>query len=220
MHPFPKSALAILIFASILVATACGSSSAQIRLLNAFPSQSSLDMLIDSKSTATAVAYAAASGYSSVSPGSRHLQIEATGTSTVLADQTISLGSGTSSTVLATNSGTTVLTDSNTTPASGNFTIRVINASSTLGTADIYIVSSGTDISTVSPNYSSVAFASATGYSSLTPGSYQVIFTLPGQKFASISSSPTSFSSGQVRTVAGLDGQNGGFTMAVIADKN
>ena len=138
----------------------------------------------------------------------------------MLVDQTISLSSGTSNTVLATTSGTTVLTDNNSSPSSGNFNIRVINASATLGTADIYVVIAGTDISTVNPSYSSVAFGSATGYSSLAAGSYQVVFTPPGQKSATISSSPTSFSSGQVRTIIGLDGQNGGFTTAVISDKN
>ena len=220
MHPLPKSALALPTLGFILLTTACGSSSAQIRLLNAVPSQSSLDMLIDSKDTAPSVTYGAASAYSSVSSGSRHLQIEASGSSTVLADQTISVGSGSSNTVLDTGSGATLLTDNNSSPSSGNFTLRVINGSSVLGTADVYIVTAGTDISSLSPTYSSVAFASATGYSSLTAGSYQVIFTAPGQKFATISSSPTSFSSGQVRTVVGLDGQSGGFTTAVLADKN
>jgi hypothetical protein len=51
-------------------------------------------------------------------------------------------------------------------------------------------------------------------------GSYEVIFTQPGQKVPVISSSPTSFNAGQVRSVAGLDGQSGGFTTAVLSDLN
>jgi hypothetical protein len=47
-----------------------------------------------------------------------------------------------------------------------------------------------------------------------------VIFTEPGQKVPAISSSPLSFSGGQVRPVMGLDGQNGGFTTAVLSDLN
>jgi hypothetical protein len=35
-----------------------------------------------------------------------------------------------------------------------------------------------------------------------------------------ISSSPTSFNAGQVRSVVGLDGQSGGFTTAVLSDLN
>jgi hypothetical protein len=113
-----------------------------------------------------------------------------------------------------------VLTDSNSTPASGDISIRAINASSTLGTADVYVVTSGTDITTVNPTASNVAFPSATSYQAVAAGSYEVIFTQPGQKVPVISSSPTSFSAGQVRSVVGLDGQSGGFTTAVLSDLN
>jgi hypothetical protein len=154
-----------------------------------------------------------------VGSGSHHLQIEASGTTTILIDQTISLGSG-DNTVLATNSGAVVLADSSATPSSGDISIRAINASSTLGTADVYIVNSSTDISTVNPTASSVAFTAATPYQTVAAGSYVVIFTQPGQKVPVISSSPLSFTAGQVRSVMGLDGQSGGFTTAVLADLN
>jgi hypothetical protein len=47
-----------------------------------------------------------------------------------------------------------------------------------------------------------------------------VFFAPAGQKFVSIDSGSQSFTSGQIRTIVGLDGQNGGFTSAVIADLN
>ena len=50
--------------------------------------------------------------------------------------------------------------------------------------------------------------------------SYEVFFTLPGQKFAYIDSGSLSFTAGQVRTVVGLNGSSGGFTSAVLADVN
>src|SRR5690349_21061706 len=108
---------------AISLATGCGSSSTQARLLNAFPSTTTLDMLIDSKNIATGIAYGGASGYGSVSSGSRHLQVEPTGTSSPLFDQNISLSSGSKNTVLATNSGVTVFTDNDTAPASGDISI-------------------------------------------------------------------------------------------------
>jgi hypothetical protein len=220
MHQSWKLAVVPLLLCAILFSIGCGSSSAHIRLVNALPSQSSLDMLVDSKNIAGAVLYGSASAYATVSSGSRHIQIEPTGTTDVLVDQTTSLGSGTDSTVLETNSGAVVLTDSNSTPASGDISIRAINASSTLGTADVYIVTSGTDITTVNPTASDVAFPSATSYQAVAAGSYEVIFTQPGQKVPVISSSPTSFNAGQVRSVVGLDGQSGGFTTAVLSDLN
>ena len=220
MHQSWKLTVVPFLVGVILFSIGCGSSSAHVRLVNALPSQSSLDMLVDSKNVASAVLYGSASAYVSVSSGSRHIQIEPTGTTDVLVDQTTSLSSGTDSTILDTNSGAIVLTDSNSTPASGDIGIRAINGSSTLGAADVYIVTSGTDISTVNPTAASVAFPSATAYQTVAAGSYEVIFTQPGQKVPIISSSPLSFSAGQVRSVVDLDGQSGGFTVAVLSDLN
>ena len=112
-----------------------------------------------------------------------------------------------------------VLIDNNGAPSSGNIQMRVINASPTLGTADVYIVASGTSIAGLSPTFSNLAYQSASGYQSLAPGSYQVIFTPPGQQFAEITSSAQSFASGQIRTIVALDA-HGGFTTAVLSDLN
>lgn len=213
-------ASALFTLGTILVASGCGSSSAHVRLVNAFPAESSLDMLIDGTNVASGVTYGAASGYVSVSSGSRHLQVEPTNVSSPVVDQTLTASSSSTITILSTSSGASILTDNNSAPSSGSVNIRVVNASSSLGTADIYVVAANTDISTVSPTSSNVGFGSASGYSTQTAGSYQVIFTQPGQKFPVISTSPLSFTSGQVRTVLGLNGLTGGFTTSVLADAN
>jgi Domain of unknown function (DUF4397) len=223
MHCRRTLVMCLLPLTALLLATGCGSSSsnANVRLVNALPTQSGLDMLIDSSSTATSLGYGAASAYTSVPSGSRHLQVEASGTSNFVVDQTASFGANTYDTALVTNGGTTVLTDSHTAPNSSNISIRVLNASSILGTVDVYVVSSGTSIASVNPTFSSLSFPTASGYASLTPGSYQVIFTPAGQKFAELSSSSLSFSSGQVRTVLGLDiFGGGGVTTSVVSDFN
>jgi hypothetical protein len=213
-------ALGLFSLAAVFVATGCGSSSARARLLNAYLGQASLDMLINNQSTATGVGYGAASGYASVSSGSPNLKIQGTGTNNVLVNQTINISSGSDNTILSTGSGTVVLSDNNTAPASGNIKIRVINASPTLGTADVYIVPSGTPITPGSPTFASLAYQSASGYQSLAAGSYEIIFTFAGGPSAVIDSNPLSFSAGQIRTVVGLDGLNGGFTTAVLSDLN
>ena len=214
-------ALATLTLALVLVAAGCGgSSTAQVRLMNAFLGQSSVDMLISSKNVASGVIYGSASGYVSVSSGSPNLQIDNTGTTNILVNQTISLPAKSDNTILTTGFGTVVFTDNNTPPSSGNLEIRVINASPTLGTADVYIVPSGTAITPGSPTFASLAYQAASGYDSLPAGSYEVIFTQPGQAFAVIDSNPLSFSAGQIRSIVGLDGQNGGFTTAVLSDLN
>ncbi len=214
------AAVALGVSCVLLLATGCGSSTAHIRLLNAIPIQSNLDMLIDSKDVASAIAYGAASGYVSASTGSRHLQIEPSGGSTTIVDQNVSISSGSFTTVFESSAGPVVLTDNNSAPSSGNINLRVINASSNIGSADVYIVTSGTGIGSANPNFSGVSFPSATGYSSVSAGSYQVIFTFPGTTSTKFSSSAMSFSSGQVRTIVALDGQSGGITASVLSDAN
>jgi len=204
----------------LLLATGCGSSTAHLRMLNAIPIQSNLDMLVDGKNVASAIAYGAASGYVSVSSGSRHVQIESSGVSSPLVDESVSTSSGTFSTVMESSGGPLVLTDSRATPSSGNINLRVINASNSIGTADVYIVTSGTGIGGTSPTFSNVAVPSATGYTTVAAGSYQVILTFPGTTSVELSTSALSFSSGQVRTIVVLDGQTGGVTTSILSDLN
>ncbi len=215
-----KTAVAIGVSCVIVLATGCGSSTAKLRLLNAFPIQANVDMLIDGKVVASGITYAAASSYVSVDAGSRRLQLEPSGTNSPFVDQTISVSSGSNSTVVASSNGAVVVSDDNKAPASGNISLRVINASSTLGTADAYIVTSGTGIAGTTPTFSKVTFPSGSGYQTFAAGSYQVIFTLPGQQSAVVSTTSLSFTSGQVRTIVALNGATGGFATAVLTDLN
>ena len=203
----------------------CGSSSnARIRLVNAMPDESGLDLLVDSQSVATGVGYGTASGYSSVSSGSRHLQVEPTGTSIPIIDTTASATSGSYLTLISlnysNNISSAVLTDDNSAPTSGNFKLRIVNASPGMGTQDVYVVAPGTDITSLSPTISSLSFGVASSYNTLAGGDYEVFFTNPGQKFINRDSGSLSFSAGQIRTILALNSQSGGFTSAVLADLN
>ena len=216
--------VALLVAASSLVSIGCGSSHARIRFVDASPDESTLSMLVDGNVVASSIAYGTASNYISVTPGSRHLQVELPGSPTVLIDQTPSFTASTDTTYVAASYSASIaglsFTDDNSAPASGNLKLRIINLSPGLGTADVYIVAPGTDITTVSPTISSLAFEAASSYQSLPAGSYEVFFTLPGQKFAYIDSGSLSFSAGQIRTLTGLNIASGGFTSAVLADAN
>jgi len=222
VNRFRKLALVgegVSVLSLIAFTIACGSSSSQVRVFDVYPNVSNVDMLINNKTIASGVAYGTASAYASASSGSQNLIVEASGSTSPLINQTISLGSG-SSTILATGSGAVAIADNNSAPGSGNIKIRVINASPTLGTADVYVVTSGTSISGLSPTFSNLNYQSASSYQSLAAGSYQVIFTQPGQQFPELSTSSLSFSAGQVRTAVALDAQGGGFTTAILSDLN
>jgi hypothetical protein len=209
--------LALFALSTIVFTSGCGSSDSKVRLLNAMDGQTSINLMVDSSTVATGVAFGAASCYASTSSGSHTIQIQAN--SATLFNQTLSLSSG-NNTVLATNSGPTVFTDNKTTPSSGNIQIRVINASTSLGTADVYVVAPGIDISTVNPTFSALAYQSASSYATVAAGSYQVEFAQAGSKNVLINSNAISFSAGQIRTAVALDSPSGGFTTAVLSDLN
>ncbi len=210
---------------TIFLLVGCGSGAkTRFRLMNAVPDESSLDVLVDSKSVSSNLAYGTSTGYLSESSGSHQIGVEPSGSSTTLLQQSISLGSGSDTTVISYNFSSSianlVLTDNNSAPASGDFTIRIVNASPNLGPADLYIVTPGTALTTVSPTLSNVGFGSTTSYQSLTAGNYEIELTSVGQKFAVVDTGSLTFSSGQVRTFVGLNNPSGGFTYAMLDDVN
>lgn len=209
------------IFAIILMTAGCGSGSANLRLINALPSQASVNFLVDGNSVATGIGYGAASSYVSVSSGSRHIQAEVSGSTNMVLDLTQSLGSNSYSTALAAPTGSIVLTDNHSTPSSGNFSIRVVNASANLSMADVYVLGSGATVFTTNPTYSGLTIQSTPTYMALPAGTYQIVFTIHNSQTQVTSTSSLTFTSGQVRTVLLLDGFGvGGETTSVIADLN
>lgn len=208
--------IGLLALGTMLLAGGCGSSSTAARLMNAMNGQSSVSMLVNNSTVANGTGYGAASGYSPVSSGSQQVQIQAGGVT--LFNTSLTLNSG-NNTVLATDSGTTVFSDNKSTPSSGNIQIRVINAANAMGTVDVYIVSPGTDISTVNATATNIGFQAASTYQTLAAGSYQVEFTQAGTKNVILNSNALSFSAGQIRTVVSLDG-TGVFSTAVLSDLN
>jgi len=220
----------VVLLACTLFTVGCSSSSnAKVRLVNGSPSESSLDLLVDSSSKATGVAYGAASSYVSVSTGSRNLQAEATGTSNIIASATASVASKASYTFMTLNNpgcGATpaVFTDNNATPSAGNFNLRIINASGGLGTQDVYVVPQGTTLA-LPATYPSLSCGSASpSYSSLATGTgqtYEVAFTPVGNPGFINFSTVVAESALAVRTLVLLDVANGsGQEAPVLTDLN
>jgi Domain of unknown function (DUF4397) len=219
-----SSVAGLLLMTSVVLTLACGAGNSQIRLLNASPGESALTASVGGTAIGTTVNYGTASSYVSVPSGSATLGVEAAGTTNLLINESITLSPSTYYTVLAGNYSSainaTILTDDNTTPTSGNVSLRIVNASPALGTADVYVLAPGSSLSGASATVSNLNVASASGYQSLSAGTYEVYFTQPGQKSAIIDSGPLTFTSQQIRTVVGLDGQSGGFETAVLSDLN
>jgi hypothetical protein len=85
---------------------------------------------------------------------------------------------------------------------------------------DIYVLPQGTDINSVSPTVSSLAFGAASEYQSLTAGTYEVFFVVPGTKLAFIDTGALTLASGQVRTMLALNTSDNGYTFTTLNDVN
>jgi hypothetical protein len=216
----------LLTMAALLAASGCGGGGSQgkLRMMNASPNESGLDLLVDGKSVASAISYGNISDYISVDSGSRHVQIEASGTTTILIDENVSITSGGETTVMATNVAASisglVLIDDVTAPATWDASLRVVNASPALGPVDVYVVAPGADLVASTPVVRNLAFNGATDYQTLTAGSFEVVMTAPGTPTPILDTGALNLTAGQNRTVVSMDGVSGGFTATVLSDLN
>jgi hypothetical protein len=223
-RPWFTSGLGFFSLIFILLTLGCGADKSKLRILHASPDEGTLDVLIDGKTVSSNLAYEASTGYLSVGTGSRHVQLQASGSTTNVIDQNLTINSGGSTTLIAANFAASitplVLTDDATAPASGEFKLRVVNAAPALGPVDVYVVPPGTDLTTVSPAFSNLAFADNSDYLTFPAGNYVVEFTPPGSIFVLLAAGPTNFQGDQNRTLVALDDPGGGFTSVTLNDRN
>lgn len=199
---------------------------ARFRVMNASVEQPSLTFLLTTSTVAADLAYPTASAYASEAPGGYTVHVEPAGTTGTLINQPVVLQSGISYTFIAAQSAFAspaltpiFLTDDNSAPTTGQMRLRVVNASPDVGNLDVYVVSPGANIQTVTPTFTNLAFKLATTYQVLVAGSYEVFFTPPGQKTVVIDSGVLRFGKGQVRTLVAVD-STGGYGTSLLADLN
>ena len=213
------------LFLAALFAVGCSSGSkTRFRVMNGVVDESDLSIVEDGNNVSNNLAYATSTGYLSAHAGSHQIQIEPSGTSNVILTQTVNFSSGTDTTILPFNFSSSpqslVLLDDNSAPPSGDAKLRLINVAPSLGPTDVYAVAPGTDINTVSPTITNLAFGAASSYQNLTAANYEIIYAFAGQKSIAIDSGSLSLSSGQIRSFVGLNGQSGGFTDVLLPDVN
>lgn len=228
---FPRVAAALFSLGLVLTTGGCGggSSSAQLRVLLASPSVSSVDVYVDDKSVFTSLAYGANTGYISVISGTRHLQVlHAGSTANPIVDEQVTVASSGEATVVvegaSPNISGLILTDDNTAPASDTAMLRLVNAAPNMGTADVYVVAAGSSLVSGQPTVPQLAYGAVSSYQTLTipttstTQEFSVFFTEPGTTQAVLATGPITFSSGQIRTLVALNSLSGGFTFVTLAD--
>jgi hypothetical protein len=227
MSRFPRFlllAMTTMVVGATIFTAGCGDNGhAQLRVVHASPDAPNVDVLVDSKTVLTNVAYETASNYLTVGAGSRKIEVRATGTSQDVINATVSLSRNKYYTVLAVNKLANitplVLTDDNTPPASGQIKLRLVHASPTAGPVDIYVEAPGAGV-TGSPTLTNVPFKAASSYLAVPAGSYEVYVTPTGTKTVALDSGSLSLSAGQIRTAVALDAPGGGTPLTAIVLKD
>lgn len=216
--------LVLTLAAVSIFTTGCSSSSTKLRIVQAIPDAGQpLDIYIDGNKVAPGVGFGSVfptSGYHSTATGSRHLQVFLAGQTTgAIFDGNIALASGSTYTAVLTGFYTSssivssLFTDNNTAPTSGNVSVRVIHASPTWNYSfypngmDVWIVGSPYTIGGgLAPTISALGYPKASSYISAAAGTYEVIATPPQLPAALIIGGPYNFNSGDIRTVVFIDG--------------
>ena len=228
-----KPTLALTLLATLAL-SACNDDSnvtapattAQLRVVHASPDAPNVDVLVDNTAALTNVPYKAASTYLEVPSGTRNLKVRATGTTTVVIDQTAALNQGSAYTVIATGRVASIapllLTDDQTNPAAGNVRLRLVHASPTAGNVDIYVTAPTADITTATPTLANVGFRVASNYLEVPAGTYRVRVAPAGTKTVAIDVNNVALTAGQVRTAVAVDAPGGGAPLGAIllADRN
>ena len=226
---------ALVCLGAVLICVGCnsGSGSTQFRYVQASTGAPlPFDVEIDGKTVLTGIGFGQTPSYQKVSSGSRKVAIFLTGTTTnPVFSGTISFSGST--TLITENPFSSIAlapyTDDTTTiPSSGDFRIRIIHASPTAGNVDVYLVSPPQSIQGLSPQFTNLSFStsgtgSATTYTSLAAGNYEIVMTQAGTQnpIAGLDQQYT-FTAGQVRTILMLDGVQGGgpWTQLQLNDLN
>jgi hypothetical protein len=206
--------------------TAPAMTNAYVQVVHASPDAPNVDVLVDNAIVLTNVSFKAASGYLAVPAGTRNLKVNATGTSTTVINADVAVMSGKYYTVMATGPVATiqplVLTDDYTSPAAGNAKVRLVHASPSAPTVDIYVTAPGASISAIMPTLTAVPFRGYSDYLEVPAGSYQVRVTPTGTKTVAIDTGALALAAGQIRTGVAVDATGGGAPLGAIlvADKN
>ena len=216
---------------AIVFMIGCGGGSSdatqQLRIVMASPDAPPVDILIDGAQVATSLAYTNSTPYLPVKSGSRHIQALRVSNSTSVFDQNVSVTTSANQTLLlvgpAAKIQSLLLTDgatnATTTTTTGDGKVRVVNASQTMGPADVYIVNSGTSLAGVTPVSAGLTFDKATDYTLASISNYQVYLTEPGTTNVLLNSGPLTLTQNQFQTVVALDAVGGGFNFIVLTDQ-
>jgi hypothetical protein len=229
---FKALPLTLALAALVLLAASCGNGSdARIRFVHAIQDESTIDVDVNGTLKFTAMSFLDVQpdqpGYTSVPSGSDTIEGFLSGTTHEAFNTAASWGAGSSYTVVGTGfsqtgtdgSNVVILSipDNNSTPIAGDVEFRVIHASPSGPTVDVYIELNPSSVPTLPITFQGIAYTQASNYFSIAfnpnnavnPPGYTVYVTPSGSMQPIFSEQFFPSNAGTIRTLVLTDVQGG-----------
>lgn len=187
-----RRVLIILLCMLSLALVSCGSKNsgggnAKIRVVNVIPDAAAISLQLNTDTAlVNALPFQGLTQYLSTGTGSREFKVSANGGTSFAIDTTLSIGANNYSYIVyapvASAQGLLVLETGFTTPNSGTFNFRVINAAAGIGAVDVYLTVAGADLNSTSPTVSNVGVGVIGPVVTVNTGSYELRLAATGTK--------------------------------------
>jgi hypothetical protein len=169
---------------------------ASVRVLNLMVG-TSIDVQIDGSPAFSNVTFQTATAYQSYDNKSTQFSVNFSGTTTQIGSFSFPLGGEQPYTLVVygtpESAQMTLVSEVASAPVNGNVQLSVFNAAQNAPNVDIYIVTPGTDIANVDPNFFSVSYSGASLNLAFPPGTYQILMTTAGTKTVIYDSGATAY---------------------------
>ncbi len=198
-------------------ATVSGSPNlAQVRVIDASPDAGGLDIYQGNGILAYNLGLGTITSYVPLTPGSYSIAVDNAGTRQQIVAASGTFVTSAQYTVLVGNFSNTlsetILKDQTTAAPTGQVSLRVLDEATRAGAVDLYLVASGSTITTAKPILTNVVFGQNTGYFNVPTGTYTLIAvptgTVPATSTGtSYTGSSVSYSAGSAKTIVLIDQQ-------------
>lgn len=212
-----RSVLAVAAAASIIACDddASGpSNTGRVRVVHAVSNVTGVDVLLNTTSYKTNLAYKSSEGYRSTASGATAVKIRKTGSTTDLTTVNQNIANAADYTVFAAGTEAApqsfLFADNNSAPAAGKVKLRAVHAAIGRGAVDVYILGNANELANATPARANLAEKAASDYIVRDAGTFVIILTTAGTKTPVLTITGVQVAAGKIRTIAAVEKVGGG----------
>ncbi len=190
------------------------SNSGRIRAVHAVSNVTAVDVLLNTTSYKSNLAFKSSDGYRSFATGTTAVKFRKAGVASDLTTANQNIANAVDYTVFAAGTEaapqTFIFTDNNARPATGKVKIRAVHAALGAGAVDVYILANANELATATPVKANLTEKSASDYVVRDAGTFVVIMTTAGTKTSVLTINNVQIAAGKIRTIAAVEKAGGG----------